>query len=343
MRDLLGWNLYLFRWSGVEVRVHAFFFALIVVAAYLSGGSSPSSLGEYRAYGTAIVAIWFVSLLIHEAGHVFAARRLGGHANQVVIWPLGGFVATNVRREPPFEVIESLSGPAANLAACMAMVPALWYFGAIHVTTLFNPLTPPEPVATITWPAVVELVFWCNWLLVVANLTPALPLDGGRTCLALLRPLGRRPAISYVARMTKVVALALFVTAWLVADKYGFTAVVLSMLGIFLFFGAKRETDRLHENSLEEALFGADLPQTYLSFEESSAAPPKPRVGPLRKWIDRRRAARLRQAERIEHEEDRRVDSILARLGESGLEALSPEEKALLDRVSVRYRNRLAD
>jgi hypothetical protein len=56
--------------------------------------------------------------------------------------------------------------------------------------------------------------------------------------------------------------------------------------------------------------------------------------------LDERREARAERQRQIEVEEERRVDDILARLHETGLQNLSAEDRALLDRVSARYRNR---
>jgi stage IV sporulation protein FB len=62
--------------------------------------------------------------------------------------------------------------------------------------------------------------------------------------------------------------------------------------------------------------------------------------GPLTRWFHRRRQIRLQRQEINEQEEEQRVDEILSRLHESGMQSLSKEDKSLLNRVSIRYRNR---
>jgi stage IV sporulation protein FB len=60
----------------------------------------------------------------------------------------------------------------------------------------------------------------------------------------------------------------------------------------------------------------------------------------MRQWLQNRREMRRRKRLWQEQEEERQVDSILLRLHEVGLEGLSAKERALLNRVSARYRNR---
>ncbi|HQU43597.1 MAG: hypothetical protein B7Z73_14820, partial [Planctomycetia bacterium 21-64-5] len=97
--------------------------------------------------------------------------------------------------------------------------------------------------------------------------------------------------------------------------------------------------DRLNDSETDDALFGYDFSQGYTSLEktaQSRKAPP----GPVKKWLDERRAKRLQRQQQVEAEEDRRVDDVLARLHELGKHGLSEEDRALLNRVSARYRNR---
>jgi hypothetical protein len=61
----------------------------------------------------------------------------------------------------------------------------------------------------------------------------------------------------------------------------------------------------------------------------------------LTRWIEQRRADRQRRLAQIEADEERRVDDVLARLNEVGIDSLGAEERRLLERVSKRYRERL--
>src|SRR3954465_11284211 len=135
MRDLLSWNLSLGRWWGVQVRLHALFLLFIVVALHLSSGQN------LIWFGTASIGLLFVSVLLHEFGHCFAAWKVGGTADQVILWPLGGLAHPPATREPQDELVTSLAGPLVNLSVCGICVPALLWLKT-PVLPLLNLLTP---------------------------------------------------------------------------------------------------------------------------------------------------------------------------------------------------------
>jgi Zn-dependent protease len=337
MRDLLSWNLSLGRWAGVHVRLHVFFLLFALFALHF--GAREQLLG-YTCLGLLIL---LASAVAHEFGHCVAAWKVGGAADQVLIWPLGGLTHVNVSQEPQNELVTSMAGPLVNICICMLLAPVLVLFQYENVLSLLNPLEPPIPATgKITWITAAALAFWCNWLLALVNFLPAFPLDGGRALRAMLwRPYGFRIAVEVVVRSAKLVALVLWVVSLLVWETYPFASLPLAIFGLFLFFSAKQEAERLHEQDSGDGLFGYDFSQGYTSLEKHYQSQSRRSPGPLRKWLDARRAARLERQHQIEVEEERRVDEILARLQETGMEGLSDEERALLDRVSARYRNRL--
>ncbi|HVX62739.1 MAG TPA: site-2 protease family protein [Pirellulales bacterium] len=343
MRDLLTWNISLGRWAGVQVRLHVFFVLFAVVALHLAS-KAPTPQPLYGA--AACLGLLLASVLAHEAGHCFLARRLGGHADQIVIWPFGGLVNVNVPHEPQNELAVALAGPLVNLAVCLVTAPWLLIVYREPMLPLLNPLTPPiGEEAVLSWQAGLMWAFWINWLLALVNLLPAYPLDGGRVLRSLLWATTRysfRDSAAVAARVAKFTALALWLAAWLVNGdpEYAFAALPLALIGVLLFFGARQETERLSEQETEDAFFGYDFSQGYTSLEKTLAPPRSPRPGMFKKWLAERRAARLLRQQQLEAEEERRVDDVLARLHESGPHSLSDDDRALLDRVSARYRNR---
>lgn len=337
MRDLLSWNLSLGRWSGVRVRLHVFFLLFVVVALDLAARYGKNGAVWETA---AALAILFVSVLAHEIGHCLAARRAGGVNEQFVLWPLGGLVPVNVSHDPQSELLTAIAGPLMNLAACMIAIPAL-YIWHRNVPALLNPLLPPVSASGLSWPVALDWLFWINWTLAIVNCLPANPLDMGRVLRAALA-FQHEPRQSAVltARVAQLTACGLWVAAWLVRHSdFSFAMLPFVLLGMVLFFSAKQDVDRMQDHESEEAVFGYDFSQGYTSLEQAA----KPRRAPRslwRKWLDERRADRLHRQQQLEREEERRLDEVLARINQTGINTLSEEDRALLDRVSERLRNR---
>jgi hypothetical protein len=196
----------------------------------------------------------------------------------------------------------------------------------------------------ITFIHVAEWLLWINWLLLLLNIAlPAFPLDGGRFWRAVIWPrVGSRTAAVYVARTAQVIGAALLAAAWFVHDSADldlkFATLPLTVLGVLLFFSGRQEAERPGPKEVDEAPAGYEWQQEPPEGERVEAAH---RPGPIKQWLESRRAARTQRQREIEEDDERRLDEVLARLHAAGKEALSVEDRALLARVSARYRNRL--
>lgn len=358
MRDLLGWNISLGRWAGVHVRLHVIFVLFAVVALHFS--ASPA-LGNGDAgesllwYGVASLVILFWSVLFHELGHCFMASRLGGNVDEILLWPFGGLGRINATREPRDELFTALAGPLVNALVCVALTPTLivWSVGeSVALTRLVNPLRPPFALDGLSLIEVLRLTFWINWVLLLVNVLPASTLDGGRVLRAFVwMRHGYRTAVIVLSRVAKLTAVGLFVLAWLLHDREGyyFTLLPLMLLGVFLFFSARQESDLLQRDDLDGLALGdewdsPEFAQHFLDRDEGlsdESGEVERRSSRFRQWLEERREASRLRREELEREEDRQVDAILARLHKNGLSHLRPDERALLNRVSARYRSRL--
>lgn len=337
MRDLVTWNFHLGCWAGIHVRLHAFFLLLVVVGVEWVRREAAEAFGAFAF--TALVML-LASVVLHEVGHFAVARRLGPTSDQMVLWPFGGLVAANLVHEPRIEMATAVAGPLVNLIVALVVVPPVLLSGQGELLSV-NPLRPPVPAAGLDWATGLALLAWINLLLVYVNLLPALPLDGGRFLQAALRQrLGYRTAVLRVALLARLTGLGLLAAGLYLHTAYPYAWLPFALVGIFLFFSARNETGKLSEQDAEDAPFGYDFSQGYTSLERAIDPPARPRLSRLRQWLLERRRQREVRRRQLEEEEDRRVDAVLGRLHEGGADALTAEERALLKRVSARYRSR---
>ncbi len=338
------WSLSLGRWGGVYVRIHIFFVLFAVLTGYIANEMERGLMW----LALTSVSILFVSVLAHEFGHFFAARRLGGHMDTVVLGPVGGLRPPRVPRDPQSELLTLLAGPAVSLLICFCCLIVTGLVdpeGAKELLRLFAPDIFVRG-SDMSLESVIRLTCWINWWLLILNMIPAFPFDGGRAMVAFLQVL--KPQVTYekavalVATFARLVAVGLFLMAFVFRNALGseFPAwLALILLSVFVFFSARVEEAQTEAEKEEEELFGYDFSQGYTSLERS-ASPSSNKPGPITAWWNQFQENRRKRRAEIELAEDSESDEILQRLHEHGMESLSPREKALLKRVSERYRSR---
>ena len=213
MRDQT-WSISLGRWWNVHVRVHMFFLLFGAFTLYLSAQAfADDAWNAPKWLGPGCVLILLVSVLLHEVGHVFVARKLGGLGDEIVIGPLGGLAPVRVPYEPQWELVSVLAGPLVNSGICLLLAGYLSLEGSVDLLGLLNPLSPSNIVSGPIAVDICRLAFWINWMLLLVNLIPTVPFDGGRALRAALMfvwpELDSRQASLAVARLAKVVAALL--------------------------------------------------------------------------------------------------------------------------------------
>jgi stage IV sporulation protein FB len=290
--------------------------------------------------GLVFGAILFVSLLIHEFSHILAVRLTGGVGNEVLIWPLGGLALVQPAANFRSQFLTPAAGPLSNLAMCLLVAAPVWR-SAEAPGKLFNPFVFPmaglhEPVAI----QVFVLIFWCNWILLLANLMPVFPLDGIRMVLAVLK---NRTDIESAAEtairisllfagLIMLVGLFILDSAWIVT--FGAVAMILSIVEYF----QMRTAD-----TLDDSFMGYDFSQGYTSLERSNKSNPttgRRRQGWLERWRERRRAAKELRAKLDAEQAQQQLDEILAKVHLNGIGSLTDAERRLLNRASARLRDK---
>src|SRR5438876_8210872 len=133
MRDPLSWSIPLVRVFGITVRVHVFFplvaLGIILRVHFLKDNPPQSKLWIDAAV---MVGLLFVAVLLHEFGHCFGARLVGGDAHEVLLWPLGGLAAVDVPHTPRAHFLTTAAGPLVNLLLCLATGCALIVLASIR-------------------------------------------------------------------------------------------------------------------------------------------------------------------------------------------------------------------
>jgi Zn-dependent protease len=354
MRDVFSWSVPLGRLFGINVRVHILF-PVVAIGLWVRAVSPPRGTTVIPGTGwdaVSILALLFVSVLLHEFGHCFGAWLVGGEAQEVLLWPLGGLASLDVPQRPKAQFIATAAGPAVNLLLCLASAGAFLWLTGLQARLPFNPLWIPTRtgdgrlVELFTWDgqpwqgpvgwaiALLARGFWVNWILFLINVVlVGFPLDGGKMMQCLLWPwFGYRQATYFAiwAGFFVVVLLGIF----------GFASNENLPLFLAIFVGVScRQQWIILETGGEESFFGYDFSQGYTSLE--SGMPTRRRgVSPWRRWLQRRAARRLHRDQERRESEERRMDELLEKVQREGLSALSDEERRFLKRVSDRYRNR---
>jgi Zn-dependent protease len=353
MRHNQAGSINMGRWLGIPVRLHVSFLllALFMIFVATRGGWPDTALDIFL-----ILTVWFACVVLHEAGHCIAVARLGGTNELLVFSPIGGISHFRDLHEPSRNLLAALGGPLASLAGALA-TGALLFSLEQPILPLLNPLNANalnshdlEPENFRLTVVTLRTGLWVNWMLLMVNMLPAAPLDGGWMLHSLFSPaLGVRKANTAVRRLSFAAAIGLWIVAWLVGGYTTLEAappwLLLTALGLIVWcYAALPPVEEELHPELDD-LFGYDFSQGYTSLEHTGlehtgeqSAPPRP--GFFRQWTERRRTDRESRRIRLEQEEERQVDSILARLHEHGLASLSPSERSLLNRVSARYRSR---
>jgi Zn-dependent protease len=353
MRDPFTWSIPLGRIFGITVRLHILFVAFVLVM-WLKTLVNTSS--EQASWMLVLLALLFFSVLLHEFGHCFAARRMDGEANEVLLWPLGGLAKCEVPHSPWAHFVTAAGGPLVNILLCIGAAAVLVFY---HFRPSLNPL-PDQCWATLlynwhegqTWgsrwagkppeltlPTGLYLTaqfFWVNWVLFLINVVLiGFPLDGGRMLQATLWPrLGYRAAMRAAIFVGFVVMLIVACYAAIRED------VLLLILAWCIYQACKQEWIALEVGG-EESLFGYDFSQGYTSLErDQPPAPRKKQPNFFQRWLQRRAARKLQRAQEQQEADERRMDELLEKIAREGKQALTEEEQRFLKRVSDRYRNR---
>src|ERR1700724_3326098 len=221
----MRWSFKVARIGGIDVRIHVTFFLLLAVFASFYGAQGGTS-------GTLKIVVFFLlvflCVLLHELGHAFAAKAYGIRTVDITLLPIGGVARMERMPEKPTqELVVAIAGPLVNVVIAAALFFVLAVTGSLD----FGELLDPTKFSGL-W-----ALLYTNVMMVVFNLIPAFPLDGGRVLRALLATrLSYERATQVAATVGQVLALLMGVWA------FSRGPASLALIAIFIYMGAESES-----------------------------------------------------------------------------------------------------
>lgn len=167
----------------MKISVHPLFFAVIIFCAFFGGFF--------------ISIIFALTALLHECGHAFCAAKMGYRCTRIKLMPYGAAAVCEIDgitvRD---EIALALAGPAVNGAICVATAGLWWFFPQTYAYT--------------------DAIMTASLAMLVVNLLPAYPLDGGRVARCVLARLFSQRAADITLRIVNgLISAALFVMFFL--------------------------------------------------------------------------------------------------------------------------------
>lgn len=238
----MRWSWKLGRIAGIKIQVHWTFTILIawIVLLHVSRGAN--------VLGIALVVLLVLSVfgcvVLHELGHALTARRFGIATRDITLLPIGGVARLErMPEDPKQELLVAIAGPAVNL-----VIAGLLYVGL----AAGDALRPAGEIAVIGGNIVVQLM-WINVILVVFNLLPAFPMDGGRVLRAILAHRMDYVAATRVAAGVGQGMAILFGIIGLLSNPF------LVFIAIFVYLGAQAEAQHVETRSVLEGVTAGDV------------------------------------------------------------------------------------
>ena len=229
----MRWSVRIARIAGTEVRIHItflLFVAWIGFSYYQLGGAAAA------IPGVLFILALFGCVLLHEFGHVLAARAFGIPTPDITLLPIGGVARLQRMPDKPWqELIVAIAGPLVNVGIAVVLTLILGHSAAI------------ENLEQVEHPSVGMLtkLTSVNVMLVLFNLIPAFPMDGGRVLRALLAMVLPYARATQIAAWIGQALAFVFGFMSLVSSVFGFTGLfsnpLLIFIALFIFLGAQQE------------------------------------------------------------------------------------------------------
>ncbi len=339
----INWSFRVGRLFGINIRIHIAFVICAVVLIWMEMpkeegvASPPVGLILVDALGT--YAMLFLIVLLHEFGHCFGARYVGGEADEILLWPLGGLAYANPPHNAPAHMITTVAGPMVNVFLCMICTIVLVAWTGTLGAVPWNPLHPTLPVSTSVLLSASTAQIWVmrffgiSYFLLLVNLLPIFPFDGGRIVQAWLWPrkgYGSSMAIATGTGMVGAILVGLF---GLFAEQ-GWLLLMIAVFGYLTCWQTRRMLREGGEFGAGE--LGYDFSQGYRAFDSDEDSQRRP--GFFERRRQRKAAIRAERERQRREQHEKTVEAVLRKISESGMDSLSPKERRILEEETERRR-----
>ena len=241
----MKWSFKLGRFAGIDVYMHFTFILLVSWVALIHWRQGQSVAAAVA--GVIFILTVFLCVVLHEFGHALTARRFGIKTRDIILLPIGGLARLErLPTQPLQELWVALAGPAVNV------VIAIGLFVWLKLTATLEPMQG----LTVTAGPFFERIMAVNIFLVVFNMIPAFPMDGGRVLRAIL---ATRQDYGRATQIAASIGQAIAVVFGFVGLFYN---PLLLFIAFFVWIGASQESGMAH---LQSAIEGIPVQQAMIT------------------------------------------------------------------------------
>ena len=243
----MGGSFKIGRAFGIDVKVHWSFFLLLLFFGYLAFRDSGSLTSALVTVG--IVVALFFCVLLHEFGHSLVAIRLGSEVQDITLLPIGGLARLKSLPERPIDEVKvAVAGPLVNVV----LAPIFFGLAVLFGGKLSVPTDIISGVDSLG--QIFVALGTINVALVIFNMIPAFPMDGGRVLRGLLATrLGPVRATDISSTVGQGFAI-LFILVGFLGQNF-----LLAIVGFFVFLGASGEAQLVRQREQMRGLTVSDV------------------------------------------------------------------------------------
>lgn len=219
---------------GIAIRVHPSFGILLLWVIFHWGMRGDGGFGNL-VFGLALLFMVFAFVVLHELGHSLMALQYGVRVRDITLLPIGGVARLDhVPNRPRWEASVALAGPAVNVAIGAMLFPIMLAYGAARSFSSFHDYA--LLLDEVSLGGMIASLIFVNIVLVIFNLAPVFPLDGGRIFRACLTHfVGRDQATRVAVAVGQVLAVVIGVIGLAIGD------FMLPLMALFVIFAAYGE------------------------------------------------------------------------------------------------------